>query len=154
MPLYQNFISYLYEAQHVSGDTPPIIRSLKLHQQPLVVHTWRVVGHVVAGHCQCPATTRPTTNFLVCKSDYRIALLHGDHKLIVHSHTHTHTFCILQTCRVWMKEMGVVRGQKLQYEAVELQCCEKGTGVWGSHKSLTFADCCPKNVRHGHHMRM
>jgi len=23
-------ISYLYEAQHVSGDTPPIIRSLKL----------------------------------------------------------------------------------------------------------------------------
>jgi hypothetical protein len=24
-------IPYLYEAQHVSGDTPPIIRSLKLH---------------------------------------------------------------------------------------------------------------------------
>jgi len=30
------FIPYLYEAQHVSGDTPPIIRSLKLHWQPLV----------------------------------------------------------------------------------------------------------------------
>jgi len=29
--VYQNFISYLYEAKHVSGDTPPIIRSLKLH---------------------------------------------------------------------------------------------------------------------------
>jgi len=29
--VYQNFISYLYEAQPVSGDTPPIIRSLKLH---------------------------------------------------------------------------------------------------------------------------
>jgi hypothetical protein len=28
--VYQNFISDLYEAQHVSGDTPPIIRSLKL----------------------------------------------------------------------------------------------------------------------------
>jgi len=28
--VYQNFISYLYEAQHVSGDTPPVIRSLKL----------------------------------------------------------------------------------------------------------------------------
>jgi hypothetical protein len=28
--VYQNFISYLYKAQHVSGDTPPIIRSLKL----------------------------------------------------------------------------------------------------------------------------
>jgi len=35
-----NFIiTYLYEAQHVSGDTPPIIRSLKLHWQPLVFHT-------------------------------------------------------------------------------------------------------------------
>jgi hypothetical protein len=36
----QNFvIPYLYEAQHVSGNTPPIIRSLKLHWQPLVFHT-------------------------------------------------------------------------------------------------------------------
>jgi hypothetical protein len=35
--MYQNFIiSYLYETQHVSGDTPPIIRSIKLHWQPLV----------------------------------------------------------------------------------------------------------------------
>ena len=32
-------IPYLYEAQHVSSDTPPIIRSLKLHFQPLVFHT-------------------------------------------------------------------------------------------------------------------
>ena len=39
-----NFIiPYLYEAQHVSNDTPPIIRSLKLHWQPLVFHTWKVV---------------------------------------------------------------------------------------------------------------
>jgi len=39
-----NFINpYLYEAQHVSGDTPPIIRSLKLHWQPLVFHTWKIV---------------------------------------------------------------------------------------------------------------
>jgi hypothetical protein len=36
-------IPYLYEAQHVSGDTPPIIRCLKLHWQPLVFHTWKVV---------------------------------------------------------------------------------------------------------------
>jgi hypothetical protein len=37
-----NFIiPYLYEAQHVSGDTPPIIRSLKLHWQPLVFQTWK-----------------------------------------------------------------------------------------------------------------
>jgi hypothetical protein len=41
------FISYLYGAQHVSGDTPPIIRSLKLHLQPLVLHMWRVARRVV-----------------------------------------------------------------------------------------------------------
>jgi hypothetical protein len=46
----QNFIiPYLYEAQHVSGNTPPIIRSLKLYWQPLVLHTWKVVGRVVGG---------------------------------------------------------------------------------------------------------
>jgi len=37
-----------HEAQHVSGDTPPIIRSLKLHKQPLVLRTWKVVGR-----CSC-----------------------------------------------------------------------------------------------------
>jgi len=65
--MYQNFINpYLYEAQHVSGGTPPIIRNLKLHWQPLVFHTWMVVGRVVGGRCQphvCawqrPPTTRP-----------------------------------------------------------------------------------------------
>jgi len=37
--MYQNFIiPYLYEAQHVTGDTPPIIRSLKLHWQSLVIY--------------------------------------------------------------------------------------------------------------------
>jgi hypothetical protein len=53
--MYQHFIiPYLYKAQHVSGDTPPIIRSLKLHWQSLVFHTWKVVG-------RCPQATRPTT---------------------------------------------------------------------------------------------
>jgi len=37
----------LNEAQHVSGDTPPIIRSLKLHKQSLVLHTWKFVGRAV-----------------------------------------------------------------------------------------------------------
>jgi len=51
--MYQNFIiPYVYEAQHVSGDTPPIIRSLKMHWQPLVFPTWKVVGHVVDGRFQ------------------------------------------------------------------------------------------------------
>jgi hypothetical protein len=73
----------LNEAQRVSGDTPPIIRSLKLNRQPLVLHTWNVVGRVVVGPCQVayervlyilsyatwqrPTTTRPTT-FHVCKT--------------------------------------------------------------------------------------
>jgi hypothetical protein len=58
--MYQNFIiPYLYEAQHVSGDTPPIIRSLKLLWQPVVFHTWLFVGRVVGG--RCPPSTRPTT---------------------------------------------------------------------------------------------
>ena len=51
--MYQNFIiPYLYEVQHVSGDTPTIIRSLKLHCQLQVFHTWKVVGRVVGGRCQ------------------------------------------------------------------------------------------------------
>ena len=51
--MYQNYIIlYLYEAQHVSGDTPPIIRSLKLHWQPLVFYAWKVVGRLVGGRCQ------------------------------------------------------------------------------------------------------
>jgi len=51
--MYQNFIiPSLYEAQHASGDTPPIIRSLKLHKQPLVLRTWKVVGRAVVGRCQ------------------------------------------------------------------------------------------------------
>ena len=58
--MYQNFIiPYLYEAQHVSGDTPPIIRSLKLHWQPLIFHTWKVVGRVVGGRCQAQSQTVP-----------------------------------------------------------------------------------------------
>ena len=51
--MYENFIiPYLYEAQHVSGDTSPIIRSLKLHRQPPVFYTWKVVGRVVGGRYQ------------------------------------------------------------------------------------------------------
>jgi len=51
--MFQSFIiAYLYEAQHVSGDTPPTIRSLNLHWPPVVYHTWKVVGRVVGGRCQ------------------------------------------------------------------------------------------------------
>ena len=53
--MYQNFILYLYEAHHISDDTPPIIRSLKLHWQLLVLHKWKVVRCAVVGRCQAEA---------------------------------------------------------------------------------------------------
>jgi len=60
-------IPYLYEAQHVSGDTPSIIRSLKLPWQPLVFHRWKVVGRVVGGHCQAHCTMmHGSTNIKSC----------------------------------------------------------------------------------------
>jgi len=53
------------------GDAPPIIRSLKLHWQPLVFHAWKVVGRVVGRRCQAhvrhscawqrPPTTHPNS---------------------------------------------------------------------------------------------
>jgi hypothetical protein len=56
--VYQSFIiPYFSEAQHVSGNTLPIIRSLKLHRQPLVLHTCKVVGLEVVGRCQVAYAT-------------------------------------------------------------------------------------------------
>jgi len=49
----------LNEVQHVSGDTPPIIRSLKLQKQPLVLHTCKVVGRAVVGRCQAASDNLP-----------------------------------------------------------------------------------------------
>ena len=78
----------LNEAQHVSGNAPPTIRSLKLHNQPLVLHTLKVVGRAVVGLCQVayatwqrPTTARPTT-FHVCKTrgwlcSFRLLMMGG-----------------------------------------------------------------------------
>ena len=78
--MYQNFIiPYLCEAQHISGDTPPIIRSLKLHWQPLLFHTWKAVGRVVGR--RCPATTRPTAFHVWktrgCQCSFRLLMMGG-----------------------------------------------------------------------------
>jgi len=71
--IYQNFIiPYLYEAQHVSGDTLPIIRSLKLHWQPLVFHTWMVFGRVAGGHCQAVPDTSYTSKNHPCMKNQRL----------------------------------------------------------------------------------
>jgi hypothetical protein len=85
---YQNFIiAYLYDTQRVSGNTPPIIRSLKLHWQPLVFRTWKVVGHVFGGCCQAqcawqhPPTTHPTTFHVWrtrgCQCSFRLLMMGG-----------------------------------------------------------------------------
>ena len=47
----------LNETQHVSDDTPPIIRSLKLHKQPLDLQKWKVVERAVVGRCQVAYAT-------------------------------------------------------------------------------------------------
>ena len=81
-PPTTNFIiPYLYGAQHVSGDTPSIIRSLKLHWQPLVFYTWKVAGHVVGGHGWCPPTICPTTFHVWktrgCQCSFRLLMTGG-----------------------------------------------------------------------------
>jgi hypothetical protein len=86
--MYQNFIiSYSYEAQHVSGDTPPVIKGLKLYWQPLVFHTWRVDGRVAGGRCQArcawqrPPATCPTTLHVWktrgCQCSFRLLMMGG-----------------------------------------------------------------------------
>jgi hypothetical protein len=55
-------ISYLYETQHVSGDTPLIVRSLEQHWQPLVFYKWKVVGRVVGGRCKATQGDKPGTH--------------------------------------------------------------------------------------------
>jgi len=47
----------LNDAQHVSDDTPPVIRSLKLHKQPLILHKWKVIKRAVVGRCQVAYAT-------------------------------------------------------------------------------------------------
>jgi len=66
--MYQNvIISYLYETQHVSGYTRPIIRSLKLHWQPLFFLYAKVVGREVGGRCQAtPDNVHLQRVFQIC----------------------------------------------------------------------------------------
>jgi hypothetical protein len=53
----------LNKAQHVSGDTPPIIRSLKWHKQPLILHTCQVVyaTHTLPDNVQQLHIRQPST---------------------------------------------------------------------------------------------
>jgi hypothetical protein len=50
MQLYIKILLFLIlnEAEQVSGDTPHIIKSPKLHKQPQALHTCKVVGRAVS----------------------------------------------------------------------------------------------------------
>jgi len=66
----------LNEAQHVLGDTPSIIRSLELHKQPLVLHTWKVFGRASVGRCRVTyATWQRPTALHVCKNQRLLVVL-------------------------------------------------------------------------------
>ena len=99
----------LNEAQHVSGDTPPIIRSLKLHKQPLVLHTWKVVGRAVVGRCLVAYATgqRPTwCIYSWCIYIYQYLHVSGDYGSII-----TRNNCVYATLgtyySVWITGMQV-----------------------------------------------
>jgi hypothetical protein len=102
----------LNEAQHVSGETPPIIRSLKLHKQPLVLHTWKVVGRAVVGRwqvayerVQCSAQCIKILLFLILNEAQHVS---GDtppiirslklHKQLLVLHTTTFHVCKTRGC--------------------------------------------------------
>jgi hypothetical protein len=112
--MYQNFIvPYLFEVQHVSGDTSPTIRSLKLHWKPLVFHTWRVVGRVVGGRCQAhPPTTRPTT-FHVCKTrgcqcSFRLLVVGGvspETRWVSHKYKIIKFWYIIASCWIFLYKL-------------------------------------------------
>jgi len=46
------FTQRLFVAQHVSGVVPPIVRSIQLHPQSLILRTLQVEGCSVVGHGQ------------------------------------------------------------------------------------------------------
>jgi hypothetical protein len=138
----KNFIiPYLYKAQRVLGKTPPIIRSLKLHLQPLAFHKWKVVRRVVVGRCQAqcawqrPPATRPTTFHVWkargCQCSFRLLMMGGvsletcwtsyKYRIIKFCYT-------VASCWIFLYELprivisNVVIAWRLQFPAAEPVC--------------------------------
>jgi transposase len=60
------------------GDSPPIIRSLKLHWQLLVFHTWKVVRHTVPDNVHHPQLSINPFSPELNPISYLLALLAHD----------------------------------------------------------------------------
>jgi len=134
--MYQHFIfQYLYEAQHVSGDTPPIIRSLKLHRHPLVFHTWKVVGRVVGGRCQAQCArqrlpaTRPTTFHVWktrgCRCSFRLLMMGGvSPETCWASYKYGIIKCwyIVAFCWIFLYELAAIPQCRMLYETEVSDC--------------------------------
>jgi hypothetical protein len=66
--IFQVYYLTLFVAEHVSGVIPPIIRSIQLHPQCLVLHTLQVEGCSVVGRARPRPTTLHPSTCNVCKT--------------------------------------------------------------------------------------
>jgi hypothetical protein len=132
---------HLYEAQHVSGDTPPIIRSLKLHWQPLVFIRGRLFGRVVGGRCQALClTTRG------CQCSFRLLMMGGvspetcwpSYKYGIIKFWYTVASCWIFLYEVYSYYDARIH-KHLEKEARPLECirCQLGTNAYRFNMCLT-----------------
>ena len=75
-PFYQNVLFHVYMKLNMfSSDTPPIIRSSKLHQQPPGFHTWKVVGRWVCWTLSASRNLNVQQPFTYAKPEVASAVL-------------------------------------------------------------------------------
>jgi len=133
--MYQNFIiPYLYESQHVLGDTPPIIRSLKLHWQPLVFqrpttfHVWKTRGYQCRFRLLMMGGVSPKT----CWASYKCGIINFSFCCILLDFSlwiehilikgYCNIFCCLSTCHFAVCP-HVIPLRYLEEKDNTVQCC-------------------------------
>jgi len=70
----------LHEAQHVSGDTPPIIRSLKLHKQPLATFA---ITSCMNSYSEKPNKMQQCTKFYYTLFYMKLNMFRATHKILI-----------------------------------------------------------------------
>jgi hypothetical protein len=89
-------IPYLYKAQHVSGDTPPIIRSLKLHsqldtvsvQQPHVQQPYTLLCKTRGCECSFRLLMMGRVSPETCWASYKYGIINFETLICYFSTTH------------------------------------------------------------------